>query len=534
MSRIPRIIIISTLLSLCLLITFNWGGYFKMHLALSMSTFTASQNHNETTDKSTATVLSLDSPVSIQFSAWLAAFNSHNRATLLAYHATHFPYDVASPDVSNIQREMLLSTTTGGFDVIEILNGFGAGDTLFTIDVILREKKWLTYARAMMQVDLHKDDHPVTKFEINPTHTPIKLVPEDRKEEFKKALAPLTPARRKCVVNAISDALRAKYIFPDVGEKMIQDLEAKLQDNGDYHTYEDSESFARKVMRDMHAVSGDKHIHVWFMEPPPNHEDDGDEGRKPQKLFDLLRTVGFGFRNRSFEVIENKKLGFLPIDGFVPSTLESVSDSAAIQAAISDIVSEISDSDALIIDLRYNGGGDPNTVAFVLSYLLDGAPVHLNDFVYRNGTVENSFSTVTEDELPENAVRFGGSKPLFVLTSKETVAGGEEMVYDLRALKRVSSIIGEDETTAGAAHPVMGPNFLCEEEFGKHWWVVGVPNLRVVNDVTGTNWEGVGVRSDVVVGKGEDAKDVGRRMAMKALGLGESMDKGQDETPQDL
>jgi hypothetical protein len=37
-----------------------------------------------------------------------------------------------------------------------------------------------------------------------------------------------------------------------------------------------------------------------------------------------------------------------------------------------------------------------------------------------------------------------------------------------------------------------------------------------------------------VVGKGEDAKDVGRRMAMKALGLGESMDEGQDETLLDL
>ena len=51
-------------------------------------------------------------------------------------------------------------------------------------------------------------------------------------------------------------------------------------------------------------------------------------------------------------------------------------------------------------------------VAFVLSYLLDGAPVHLIDFVGRNGTVKNSYSTTTEAELPKNAVRFGGSKPL--------------------------------------------------------------------------------------------------------------------------
>src|SRR5947209_8917156 len=126
MMRVPGIliIIISALASLCLVITFNWDGYFKTRLVLPMSTFIASQSHNETTDiKSTATVLSSDNPASIQFSAWLAAFNSHNSTTLLAYYATHFPHDVASPDDSNIQREMWFSTTTGGFDVVEIQIG---------------------------------------------------------------------------------------------------------------------------------------------------------------------------------------------------------------------------------------------------------------------------------------------------------------------------------------------------------------------------------------------------------------------------
>jgi hypothetical protein len=48
--------------------------------------------------------------------------------------------------------------------------------------------------------------------------------------------------------------------------------------------------------------------------------------------------------------------------------------------------------------------GHPDTVAFVLSYLLDGAPARLIDFVDRNGTVK-----------PKNAVRFGGSKPLLAV-----------------------------------------------------------------------------------------------------------------------
>ena len=37
-----------------------------------------------------------------------------------------------------------------------------------------------------------------------------------------------------------------------------------------------------------------------------------------------------------------------------------------------------------IIDLRYNGGGHLDTMTFVPSYLLDGAAVHLIDFIVLN------------------------------------------------------------------------------------------------------------------------------------------------------
>ena len=75
-------------------------------------------------------------------------------------------------------------------------------------------------------------------------------------------------------------------------------------------------------------------------------------------------------------------------DGRVPSTPDFASDPAATQVATSDIASEISDTGALIIDLLRNGEGHPDTVAFVLSYLLDGAPARPIDFVDRNGTVK--------------------------------------------------------------------------------------------------------------------------------------------------
>ena len=108
------------------------------------------------------------------------------------------------------------------------------------------------------------------------------------------------------------------------------------------------------------------------------------------------------------------------------------------------------------------------------------------------------------------------------------------MAYDLQALKRASSIIGENETTTGAANLVMKPDFICDEEFGKHWWVVGVPDLRPVNAITGTNWEGTGVKSDIVVGAEGDAKEIGRKLAMKALGIDDGTGDLADMGPLDL
>jgi C-terminal processing protease CtpA/Prc len=158
-----------------------------------------------------------------------------------------------------------------------------------------------------------------------------------------------------------------------------------------------------------------------------------------------------------------------------------------------------------------------------MSYLLDGGPLHLLNFVDRTGGVQESFSTLPIDELPAGTRAFGGTKPLFVLTTENTISGGEDMAYGLQAFKRASHVIGQgNETTAGAANPITEPNFLCEEEFGGGWWLAAIPTLKPVHAATGTNWEGIGVKSDIIVGKGEwegidDAKEVATQLAAKVL-----------------
>ena len=85
--------------------------------------------------------------------------------------------------------------------------------------------------------------------------------------------------------------------------------------------------------------------------------------------------------------------------------------------------------------------------------------------------------------------RFGGKKPVYVLTSKQTISAGEGLAYALQALGR-ARLVGE--TTAGGAHPA---GFTDLDDGFK----IAVPFARAINPITRTNWEQVGVKPEVVV-----------------------------------
>ncbi|RFU26954.1 hypothetical protein B7463_g9394, partial [Scytalidium lignicola] len=391
-----------------------------------------------------------DHPASIQFSHWLAAFNTAGEQTLVAYHSgSIFPYSVASRDIGSLQHELRLARASEGFNVIEA-ESISSPSTLV---VVLREKKRPQYVRVSISVDVSNPDYPVTKFEIHPINTPLKYIPKDdpRRAEFEKALAPLTAERRKMVVEGLKDVLREQYVYPGLVEKITSALDTSLE-NGEYDGFEDSEKFAQRLTSDLHSTAHDLHMSIAFREPHPPLDDNDDSKPKPRKLFEHFKIVNFQFGDVVLDTdcAPGKVIATLPINGFVPSTEEHAEDWKKIQAAIGNIVSSVADADALIIDLRNNGGGVPHTVVFIESYILDDAPLHLLDFVDQQGKTHNSFFTTPENNLPSGTQRFGGTKPLYILTSKNTISGGEDMAYNLQAFKRTSAIIGEgNETTAG-------------------------------------------------------------------------------------
>jgi C-terminal processing protease CtpA/Prc len=163
--------------------------------------------------------------------------------------------------------------------------------------------------------------------------------------------------------------------------------------------------------------------------------------------------------------------------------------------AATEAMSKVADTDALIIDLRDNGGGQPAMVAYISSYLFDQR-THLNDIWDRRTDRTQEFWT---RNVPGK--KYGGTKPVFVLTARRTFSGAEEFSYNLKSLKR-ATIIGE--TTGGGAHPV------SPHRINSHF-TIGVPFARAINPITKTNWEGAGVAPDIKV-PASDALETARRM----------------------
>jgi hypothetical protein len=144
----------------------------------------------------------------------------------------------------------------------------------------------------------------------------------------------------------------------------------------------------------------------------------------------------------------------------------------------------VANSDALIIDLRRCGGsGSVEAIPFLCTYLF-AEPVHLNDIYWRASDSTQQFWT-----LPSVPGRRYLNKPVYILTSRHTFSGAEEMAYDLQNLKR-ATIIGD--VTGGGANP--GGTRRVNDHFA-----VWVPFGRAINPYTKANWEGQGVIPDVKV-----------------------------------
>jgi retinol-binding protein 3 len=296
-------------------------------------------------------------------------------------------------------------------------------------------------------------------------------------------------ATRTKVIDGILKRLNDSYVFPEVAKKMEVSIRERV-DKKEYDQLTSAKEFAKKLTEDLQTVSKDKHLRIRY-----SHQAIPERGprREPSAEEQEQRKRDLNWMNHGFAKVERLRgnLGYLEFLNFMDEELGADTVAAAMNF--------VNGTDALIIDMRNNGGGNPAMVALVCSYLFGPEPVHLNDLYWREGNRTDEFWT-----KKEVAGKRYVNKDVYVLTSKRTFSGAEEFTYNLKNLKR-ATIIGE--TTGGGAHP--GGGFRLSEHFGMF-----VPTGRAISPITKTNWEGTGVTPDVAV-PADQALLVARLMALK-------------------
>ncbi|MCU6500239.1 S41 family peptidase [Rugamonas sp. A1-17] len=306
------------------------------------------------------------------------------------------------------------------------------------------------------------------------------------------------PATRLEVIDTLVAKLNANYVFPDKAQQAGIVLR-KNQREGKYDGITDGKQLAKQLLDDIDGAVHDKHMFIDVsarpvppddaMPPPPRTRVEW-EKQVPPAVLERVRTSNLGV-----EKIDHlgPDIGYLRISSFGPVFLVSDKYAAA--------MNELADTDGLIIDLRDNGGGGGDSVALLISYLVDER-TRLDDTWERSTGITTQYWT--QDKL--DGKRYGGKKPVLILAGPETKSAAESFAYQLQALKR-AKVIGE--RTWGGAN-ASRPYRLSEH------FAAFIPSRRSISPITHTNWEGVGVIPDVEA-KVDDALAAAKDLMQRQL-----------------
>ena len=277
------------------------------------------------------------------------------------------------------------------------------------------------------------------------------------------------PAEQVKVINAAAAVIESRYVDAKQAHEIAEALR-RSQDR--WKQPLGGEEFAREASAFLRSISNDGHMGLSYS----RKEIPNDGGEAAFSASEMERWYGAQV-NHGVEKIERLAGNVILVDlrVFPPPSMAGDVFAAAMTVA--------AQGDALIIDLRQNGGG-LETNNLLTGYLLEGGSALSGS--YNRPTDTRTYAT-SPAWVPGR--RFGSTKPLYILTSRKTFSAAEAVAYDLQALKR-AVIVGE--TTGGGANPF-------EYRRIHSHFAVNLPESRSINPITGTNWQGIGVKPDVEV-----------------------------------
>ncbi|MEJ6788705.1 S41 family peptidase [Brevundimonas sp. BR2-1] len=313
--------------------------------------------------------------------------------------------------------------------------------------------------------------------------------------------------------NAVAGRIRDLYFDPAAGDRIADGLEAESA-AGAFDALTDPRDLAATLSRRLRPL--DAHFNVAFDpnapagpgagpqrvvrapgSPPPSVAA-GEPVRRARPANPMEARGHYGFRK--VEILPGN-VGYIDLRQFSNIDFENPADPA--RRAADAALSFVADADAVIFDLRDNGGGAPSMVGYLTSaFTPANAPIY-NIFHSREGT-ESEAPTVFYP-TPRLEV------PVYVLISGRTGSAGEAFPYTLQGARR-ATIVGE--ASGGAANPggmvPVGGGF-----------AVFISQGSPKNPNTGGNWEGTGVLPDVAV-PWDQALARAHTLALEAILAGDS------------
>jgi hypothetical protein len=294
---------------------------------------------------------------------------------------------------------------------------------------------------------------------------------------------PLTANVRREVVDTVASQVERAYVDADTGRLIANRVRDRLR-AGAYDTVVDPIRLSQLLTTDLRSVNHDLHLSVAYN---AGGGPGGGRAGGPPPFLSKSQHFALG----RVDVLPGN-IGYMEINGF--------SVEPAARDAIVGALTYLQTTDAMIIDLRRNRGGDGNLVNFLISHFTGPDTLASVNVKFRNSNRSYTRYTLASVPGPRRA-----DVPLYILTSRATGSAGEDCAFVLKNLKR-ATIIGD--RTAGAGHNVSGVP-------SGHGFQTNISFSRVSDPKTGKEWEQVGVQPDVKADV-PTALDVAQSMALKA------------------
>jgi hypothetical protein len=276
----------------------------------------------------------------------------------------------------------------------------------------------------------------------------------------------VTREQARAAAQEVIRLVEAHYVFPDK-RAAIAGAVRSARDSGRYDVTA-PQDLAERVTQDLFAASNDGHLNFKF--DPDQFQDIQRPRRGPEPS--PFSAENQRRRNDGYEEMRvlSGNVRYVRISAFMWSDqTPRIIDAAA---------RFLADGDAVIVDLRGNGGGSAEAVQRIISYFFPRGGQELIRF--HDGLSGKTNVNRVLSDLP--GPRLAG-KPLYVLIDGGAASAAEEFAYHIEQFK-LGTLVGK--TTAGAAnnnqlYPV-APFFVASISVG-----------RPEHPVSRTNWEGKGV-----------------------------------------